>query len=361
MNATVVSTQAAHPLNHNRLDLKTPRYDKQGDIENGFTLTGYSLNIKGNVFGEVLSHEGVVNILGNVLHGSIRNLMGNIDIGGFISHASVESPHGEVHIRRAENSSIRGKKVTVQEARNCTVLAEEVEIGFMQNTVVTGKNIKIRTTSLGSGIYEREENLVVVEVPDIDSLQGSIAELAELITQTKTGLLHQLGIIKKSMARKKQLNEDARVARYFSGLRQIQKLRQSGQNIDASILNGFAAEKKKIAGELLELTKLERDHPVLLERVKTTRKTLEDSQQKKDQYEEKLRTLSHRIDLEITNVTGETVVRKRTVDAGIPCIRDMHNPIELRREFGLFGDENDRIFHAAKGSVRWAFTPVNSG
>lgn len=344
---------------NSRLDLKIPHYDKLGDIENGFTLTGYSLTIKGSVYGEVMSHQGNIHIAGNVIQGTVRNLDGNIEIGGFISSAYLESLQGEVHLKRAENSKIRAKRVTIHEARNCTLLAEEIEIGFLQNTVVTGKNIKIRTASLGQGIAEREENLVVVEVPDVDSLQQSINEQTAEITRIGKLLRKDLSQLEQRIARKKELNEDARVKRYFSGLRHIKRLQQSGQKIEQSILRVFASEKAKITAELLELMTLDQVIKTLSLQVEAGKKALLEGRQQKLQYEDKLRALSFRINLEIQNVTGETVVRKRTVCTKTLCLRDMVNPTELRREFGFLGSDGDRIFHADKGRVLWEFVPVS--
>lgn len=341
-----------------RLDLNIPRYDKLGDVEHGFTLTGYSLNIKGNVYGEIYSRQGRVDISGNVIQGTVTNRDGPIDIGGFISGSYIESIAGGVHVRRAENSKIRAKKVTLSEARNCTVLAEEVEIGFMQNTVVTGKHIHVRTAAQGSGISEREENLVIVEVPDVDSLLGMIAQQQALLVEVGRLLKKNLGQLQDDMARKKTLNEVARVARYFAGLRQIQKLKQSGQKINASTLNVFMLEKQKISDELLELMSLENDIKQLRDAVRTDKKKLEEGMALKSRHEQKLRDLSCRINLDILNVTGLTVVRKRIVGSDIPCLLDMTNSVQLRRELGFLGDEQDRLFNAAKGKLHWEFTPV---
>lgn len=341
-----------------RLDLNIPQYDKLGDVENGFTLTGYSLNIRGNVYGEIHSRQGRIDISGNVIQGTVTNRDGRVDVGGLISGSYIESVDGEVNIKRAENSKVRAKKLTLSEARNCTLLAEEVEIGFMQNTVVTGKNIRVRTAALGSGISERAENLVVVELPDVDSLLGMIAQQHARIIEVGRSLKKNLAQLQDDVARKKNLNEVARVARYFSGLRQIQKLRQAGQPIDASTLNVFMMEKQNISDELLELMRLEKEIKQLREAVRAGKQTLEEGMELKSRHEQKLRGLACRIDVDIQHVTGLTVVRKRIVGSDTLCIREMTNSVELRREFGLLGDEQDRIFSADKGKLHWQFTPA---
>ena len=359
MSVIAVTAHKSPQATPNRLDLTIPRYDKLGDVESGFTLTGYSLNIKGNVYGEIVSHEGNVDISSNVIQGSVRNLAGRIEVKGFISGAYIESINGEVSIKRAENSKIRAKKLTLHEARNCTLLAEEVEIGFMQNTVVTGKTIKVRTAAKGSGLSEREENLVVVEVPDLESLQRMIDAQQETIRASSRSLRATLQGVRERIARRNILNQDARVARYFAGLRQIRSLRESGQTIDAATLAVFMAEKHKIADELLELMRLDEAIRQLRGQIDRDKNSLEQARALKSRHEEKLAGLSCRIQLDIQNVTGETVVRKRIVDADTPCLREMADPVRLRRELGLFGDTNDQLFHAAKGHLHWEFAPMN--
>lgn len=341
------------------LNIKSPQYDKLGDIENGFTLTGYSLTVKGNVFGTVLSQQGIIRVVGNVIQGTVRNLEGNINVDGFISNAYLESIQGEVHIKRAENSKIRAHKLIIQEARNCTLLADEAEIGFMQNTVVTGKNISIRTAGLGHGIADRAENLIVVEVPDVDSLQQAIAELTDEMTHISKHLKKNLTRLELHIARKKTLVDDTRLKRYFRGLDQIRRLQASGQKIDPTILRTFAEEKTRLAPELLEIMTLNRAIKTLRLEVASCKDELLASRERKMQFETKLLELSHRINLNVQNIVGETIVRKRTVGSTILCLKDMVNPVEIRREFGFLGGEVERIFQGDKGNVVWEFVPLS--
>jgi hypothetical protein len=340
------------------LDIQVEQFEEHGDVEKGFSVKGRSIHIKGNVFGTVISKGGILKIGGNVIKGEVHNADGLVEIGGFASNAYLESKNGEVRIKRAENTIIRAKKITTQEVRNCTIVADEVEIAFLQNSVVAGKSIVVQTAGLKQGISERDENVFVVEVPDLAELSRNIAEEAAAITEVERLLLPKKSELDRLRARQTELMENPRVKTYLESAKKVRAFQEKGKTLSPEQAKVFAQLKSQVINELAEIAETSKTVKTLGAEIEPLENTIAERQTNKANYESRLVELSGSVSVEVKAVTGETVVRQRKVGSKTVQLRDIIDPAALRKELDFLGHQQDRVFHAATGSIEWRFDPA---
>ena len=340
------------------LDVHVNQFEEHGDIDKGFSITGQSIHVKGNVFGAVISKGGILKIGGNVLQGEVRNADGPIEVGGFASKAFFESKKGEVRLKRAENSVIIAKKLVLQEARNCMVVADEVEITMLQNCVVAGKAISVGRVALKSGISERSENVFVLEVPDLAELAQLMDEERAAIKEMERNQAPKKSELEKKLARSNELMEIPSVKSYLEYAKKVKTaFQEKGRKLTPEQARAFAFLRGKVMNELVEMSELASILKNLAAEVEFLEKQIEERRAKFNGYEEKMAELSGGVSITVAAVTGETVVRKRKIAAKTVRLLNMTNINELKKELDSLGLPQDRVFQGSSGSVNWHFEP----
>ncbi|MEI6412670.1 MAG: flagellar assembly protein A [Pseudomonadota bacterium] len=339
------------------LDIEAEEFEEYGNVEKGFSLTGHSLHIKGSVFGTVISKGGILKIGGNVSNGEVRNAGGLIEIDGFAANACLESRNGEVRLKRAENTVIRAKKAVLQEIRNCTVVADTIEIIRLQNSVVAGKSVSVGSAGLKPGLSERDENVFVLEIPDLAELAKNLEGEALAIAEVERFLTLKRADVEKKRIRYDALTEIPSVKGYLENSRKVKALQEKGRTLTPEQLKAFAYQRSKITAELTEMAEISKALKTLAAEIGPLEKTLEERKTKKADYEAKVDELSEGVSIRIQSVTGETVVRKRKIASKTVWLRDIPDIAELRKELDSLGSGHDRVFHASSGSVNWKFEP----
>lgn len=140
----------------------TGEYEEFGEVQENRVVEGGGITIHGDVYGNIASRGGTVQLKRNLMGGTATNVNGAIRIGGVAANAVVQAKVGDVTIREAQNCVITGSKVTIREATNCEIMADEVVIG-----VATGCAISARSTVINSaGPRKQSEMLLFALVPD---------------------------------------------------------------------------------------------------------------------------------------------------------------------------------------------------
>jgi len=173
------------------LVLTGDEYEEYGEVQEGRVVEGKGLTFHANVFGKVVSSGGDILIAKNLVGGAAVNRSGTITVTGLASNALVQTAHGVIRLKQAENSILIGDRVEVESARNCTVLADEVDIQVAEGCAIAGKRIHVETGMERNG----EEMLVSMLLPDfsgIDETQakecGYLAECEELMAGLRQGI-----------------------------------------------------------------------------------------------------------------------------------------------------------------------------
>lgn len=154
-------------------------YEEFGEVQENRVVEGESITVHADVFGNVLSRGGVVCLNRNLIGGSARNADGPIHVLGVASGATIQSANGEVSLRRAENCTVSGRKVTVEEAVNCEIVADEVVIGKAEGCAVAARRIVIECAAPRG----HSEMRVFVLRPDCSRIEAAIGMIHERVGQ----------------------------------------------------------------------------------------------------------------------------------------------------------------------------------
>ncbi len=125
------------------LSLSGADFEEHGEVQERRVVKGHNMTFLADVFGQVISDGGIVNLKDGLAGGSARNPGGKIVISGTASRAAVEAKGGEIEIVAAENCIVVASKVHIVRAVNCEILAEEVEIETCEGCAVAGKAVRI--------------------------------------------------------------------------------------------------------------------------------------------------------------------------------------------------------------------------
>jgi hypothetical protein len=154
-------------------------YEEFGEIQENRVVEGESITVHADVFGNVVSRGGVVRLNRNLMGGSARNADGPIIVTGLASGAAIQSARGEVSLQRAENCTISGTRVTVEEALNCEIIADEVDIKQAEGCAIAAKRIAIECAAPRG----HSEMRVFVLRPDCSRIAAAIDMIRERVGQ----------------------------------------------------------------------------------------------------------------------------------------------------------------------------------
>jgi uncharacterized protein (DUF342 family) len=343
------------------LNIEAEEFDEHGDVEKGFTVSGNSIRVRGNVFGSVHSKRGAIKIGGNVSQGEIRNADGPVEIAGFASNAYIEANKGEVTLKRAENSVIRAQSVVLGEIRNCTVVADRIEIAKLQNCVIAGNSVSVGTAAIKPGVSERDENIFALEVPDLTAIERGIAERDHAIAEATQALAAKRAEHTRKQTRYGQIMALPAMRSYLDQARKAKELRDAGKPPSPEQTRAFAQQRSQLLSELTEISELATALKALEAALAPLEKSLGDLKRAKADDEAKMAELSAGVSISVGNVTGLTVVRKRKIAAQTVRIRDIQELPALRKELDSLGEASDRVFQGESGSVDWKFEPPAAG
>lgn len=154
-------------------------YEEFGEVQEQRVIEGDSITVHADVFGHLVSRGGVIRLDRNLVGGSARNADGAVRVRGVASSATIQSANGEVMVRRAENCVISGARVKVEEAINCEIMADEVEVAYAEGGAIAGRRVAI-----GRAAPRRQgEMLVVVLRPDCGRIDEAMAQVRARIDQ----------------------------------------------------------------------------------------------------------------------------------------------------------------------------------
>lgn len=187
----IVNREGVSVRTTGNLVLTGDEYEEFGEVQEGRVVEGKGLTFHANVYGRVQSSGGNIILEKNLVGGAALNRSGSIAVAGLVSSALVQSAHGVIHLKRAENSILIGDRVEVESARNCTILADEVDIEVAEGCAIAGKRIHVETGTARNG----EEMLVSMLLPDFSGIEQAqhkerayLAECDELKAGLKRGI-----------------------------------------------------------------------------------------------------------------------------------------------------------------------------
>jgi len=294
-------------------------------------VTGHNMTFMADVFGHVVSDGGKIELKKNLAGGEARSPKGNIVIEGTASNATIEAKGGEITLNIAHNTLIIGKKVKVQQAVNCDILAEEVEIEHCKGCAVAGRAILIRNADAWKGT----ETLVSLQLPDQTAWKLRRDDLDKQLMETRQTMAGKQG-------NQEQISNQAEV-RKFLALR---------QKVEAHEINIAPAQEAGWKTTLLRFAPVLRQLDKLADEIRKLR----DEEQYLCNQLDKLQATQSRAEAAVScvvqNVQGETIVRTRTGPAE-GLMFDALPPKELHLRLRDSGEAKEQLFSDDGGAFEW--------
>jgi hypothetical protein len=313
------------------LSLAGDEYEEHGEVQEKRVVNGHHMTFLADVFGEIRSDGGRVLIKSNLSGGAASSASGTIIVEGTASSATIEAHNGEVELARAESCLIVARKVRIQQATRCDIVADEVVIGLSEGSAIAARNVVVEEAA-----ERRDEGTtVVLLMPDIDgSLRGDqhlreerdrvVARLAAAQEELKT--LSAQDDLKVYMTLSTRIKSGALVMSPKQEMQWQEMLSRL-----APVLRSLTAKR----GEVGQLT----------DRIAEIDSALEESARTRG---EALSVIS----CAVRNVTGYATVRQMFPTPETPPLNKL-SPKELHSRLREPGDVKLRLFSASFGEFEW--------
>ena len=314
------------------LALSGADFEEHGEVQERRQVRGHNMNFHADVFGEVSSDGGVVQLHEALAGGAVHSPGGSVIIDKSASRSTVEAKGGSVDIGSAESCLVIGSKVRLGRAVNCDILAEEVEIDSCEGCAIAARSIVISE----AGSRKDIETVVTVLLPDGGAWDKDRAALLKKIEETKA-------LKSANRASAAQIGEQPEVKKFLGLLLKIKK----GEIVLAANQEaGWKAAQAKFAGITRQIDKLDNDMRAAL-------KLEAELQAQADEISAAKKQAMESLSCNLAAVRGHTIVRSmRAALEGFPL--GTLNAKELHHLLRLHGMAQDKMFDADSGEFKWS-------
>lgn len=309
------------------IKLDVEEYVEHGEVQEGRVVEGKHMTFRSDVFGTVISQNGNLQLGSNLAGGRAQSIGGNVAIKGRASNSTLEAWDGEVRAGMVESCTIIGKSVFIEQAVNCEIIAEELQLDIAEGCAIAGKSIRIAS----SNSRRHRETIITMLLPDIPGFDKQIAEATASLDKIKSALEAR----SREMAK---ASSDPGLAKYLAIRARIE---------DGSIK--LTAEQQASWQKLVDkYAPLVKGSDVLMKNCLAFEEGIEKLIRERKASGDGVRC-------GIGEVMGDTVVKKQVCAAGI---RAFHNlpAQELKARLQHLGNPQERIFSRDAGSFEWSFT-----
>lgn len=327
----IVNREGVSVRTTGNLSLQGDEFEEHGEVQERRVVEGMNMTFMADVFGNVVSRGGVISLRSHLAGGSARSPAGRIEVLGGASRAVIEAPGGEVFVKFAESTRIVARKVHVERACMCSIVAEEVIIDLSEGCAVAGRNVHIAS----SGQRKTTETTVVVPLPDIKgyekTIKGCEVKIAEL--GEKSNLL--LAAYQAQAA-----------APEVKTFLMVQKKRTAGE---ITMTPEQEAQYRALGAKAAPGVKKMTDLRTAIQGLKTQQAEFQQQiAAAVEERDKKLAGLACQIDM----VTGETVVRARAPlsdEGALETLSTRDLEIRLRER----GANSQQLFSGSSGKFEW--------
>lgn len=316
------------------LSLAGDEFIEHGEVQEGRVVEGKNMTFRSDVYGVIVSHGGFILLEKNLSSGSARSEGGgDVTSNGLALNSIIEAWDGRVTVKYAEGCLVSGQTVVVERAVNCEIVAETVQIDSAEGCGIAGRHVRIRSSTSCRG----KETIVSMLVPDVSVKDAQIRQVHKAIVDC-THLIEAKG---QELLR---LKADEEFAKYLSLANSI---RQGSIKLSAAQQESWQKMSARFAKT---------------EQVVETPIAVQNAQQDRIQAfeQEAAYLLAEReksgegIRLEITAITGDTLVRTMFAGNGIAGFRNS-TAGELRIRLREQGLPQERVFFNDEGALEWHF------
>lgn len=328
----IINRQGISMRTTGNLSLSGADFEEHGEVQERRLVKGHNMTFLADVFGEVVSDGGAINLKSRLVGGTAQSPGGRIVIEGAASRAVIEARGGEIEIADAENCIVIGSKVHLGRAVNCEILAEEVVVDSCEGCAVAGRAVTIAD----AGSRRDIETVVTVLLADTTAWNLEIEALARKTAEAR-----------RARGEKEQaaalVSDKPEVRRFLELLRKVRAkevVLSAEQEAAWKVMQArFAAVKRQLeqlGGEIRELTERERGYG-----------------EQAAALEEAKAQASARPSCTLAAVTGDTIVRTMSVaPQGFP-LGELPAK-EIHKQLRSHGNPQDKLFAGSRGSFSWS-------
>lgn len=341
-NATQSVSISEKIVNHDGVSLRTTgnltlsgdEYEEHGEVEEHTQVEGKNMTFMANVFGNIVSRGGRVLFRKNLTTGIVRNAGGTINVEGNASNTTLHAPEGEISVAHAEGCVIIGKKVTIGQAINCDIYADELTLETAEGCALAGKKLEIGSTAA----WHDTETMISLPIPDLSTLTGQLDEYrkkhgeCERIVQGKTGEIDAI-ISHPDVKNYSMVSAKLRA-------KQITMTREQDAN--------WQKLQDRVAPLLRQLK-------VLNNEAHEARYTLEMWGLKIEDATRKCQEMSVEMRCTVATIAGETLIRTLKCRPDAPLIQSLQ-PRELCTRLREPGLDSTTLFNGSEGNFEWTFS-----
>lgn len=171
------------------LELEGEEYEEYGEIQEKRTVKCQSITAHADVFGNIVSHGGLVLLKHNLVGGSASNAHGDICVEGVSSGATLLAPNGCIRVKKADSCLLVAHEVHIEQAIRCDILAEKIVIETAESCALAGRRLDITQAHSSHGV----DNVFSLLVPDLSGFQAKRAQLLQEVTRINSTIADQHG------------------------------------------------------------------------------------------------------------------------------------------------------------------------
>jgi hypothetical protein len=305
--------------------LTVDEYIEHGEVQEGRHVEGKHMTFLSNVFGNIVSKGGDIELSKNLSGGRARSVGGDITIKGRVINSTLEAWDGKISTEYAERSLIMGKSVSIKRAVNCEIVAEELQLGIAEGCAIAGRNLQISSTNM----HKNRETIISVILPDIADYDRQIAEAKAALEKIE------------QVVRAKNLEIAATHPSFTKYLAMSEKLSAGTITLSPEQQAGWQQVVSQFAPFIRSTDGLMKKCLILEDEIK--------------QLVQKRATCGSGEFCKIDHVLGDTMGRKLSSLNGMLVLRNLPET-ELRNKLQELGDAQERIFSGDHGSMEWHFT-----
>ncbi len=157
----------------------TGDYEEFGEVQEKRVIEGEGITIHADVFGNIVSRGGLIQLNRNLVGGTAHNARGDIIVKGIASGSVIQTTLGEVVIHRAESCIISGTRVTIEHAANCEIMADDVVIKHAEGCAIAARRVSIEV----AGPRKQIEMAIFALVPDCARIDEVIIAMNQRVGQ----------------------------------------------------------------------------------------------------------------------------------------------------------------------------------
>lgn len=328
----IINREGVNARTTGNLVLEGDEYEEYGEVQEGRVVEGKSLTFHADVFGRVTSTGGLIVLDSNLVGGMALNRNGDIEVRGRASSATLRTARGAIRVKHAENSVLVADRVEIESACQCTILAEEVEIGEVEGCEIAGKRVHLEIARDRNS----EETLVSMLMPDLSGFERLLAEEYKYqreCEQTHAQLRQGLSVMTSQPEMQNYLIVAGKLHRKEITLTPKQKA--NWQELGAHV----APVLKRIKQVRADIATLETE--------------LAGAQERIGEIKEQERMAGEGIDCRVGNVAGDVRIRPLVVLLDAPPLTRM-SPKDLRAHLRNPVPGEKTLFSGDSGSFAWA-------